>query len=85
MSSQPKNYTSGYPVVANNPIALFVLFTTANTVVFNKPVNSKVTPCQPTVQSFNNVNSVKELPPCQPTLKQILDNEVPLYDGLEDF
>ncbi len=85
MSTQTKNYNSAYPVVTANPIALFILYQPATTVVYNRTVNSKVTPCQPTVQSFNNINSIKELPPCQPTLKELLKGEQPLYDGLEDF
>ena len=57
------NYVEPYPVVAGNPVALFLMYKTANTVVYPMNANSNITPCTYNVQSFNNVQFVKELPP----------------------
>ncbi len=85
MSSSTITYTESYPVVVNNPIAQFLMYEPASTVVYPKNVNSKIKPCQPTVQSFNNVNSVKELPPCQPTLKTLQQSQYTLYPSVNNF
>jgi len=85
MSSNTIYFTSGYPVVTNNPIAEFLLFQPANTVIYPKNVNSKVSPCQPNVNSFNTVNFIRELPPCQPSLKQLQQSQYPIYSSVNSI
>ncbi len=79
MSSQNVYYTNGYPDVASNPIAKFLMYQPASTVIYPKNVNSNVVPCQPNAQSFNTVNSSAEIPPCQATLKGLSKAQYPLY------
>ena len=85
MSSNTINYVEPYPVVAIGAAALFLMYQPSSQIVFPQDVSSNVTPCQPNVQSFNNVNSVKELPPCQPTLKSLARAQYSLYPSVNDF
>ena len=82
MSSNTAYYTNGYPVVTNNPVAEFLLFQPASIRTFPQTVNSNITPCRPSVQSFNSVQFVRELPPCQPGLRQLRRMQYPLYPSV---
>jgi hypothetical protein len=77
-----RNFYSGYPVVAGNKVALFLMYQQAENRTYAKNVSSKVVPCQPNVQSFNDIQFVSELPPCRPSLKELKASQYPLYPSL---